>query len=63
MVNELADRAERPIDFEQGSGSFTLKQFEEAAIAEPVEPVVQEADVKSEDQTESKDEFEDEIPF
>ena len=66
MVNELADKADRPVDFEQGSGSFTLKQFEEIGIAEPVvqeKVIFGDMEVEPENQTESKKEFEDEIPF
>jgi len=65
MVNELADKAERPVDFEQGSGSFTFKQADEVEKEMkglPPETVIfgeQEAEVS----TESKNEFEDEIPF
>lgn len=58
MVIELADKQEAPVDFEaDANGGFTYKEKEEAAPAE------EEADVQSEDQTESKSEFEDEIPF
>jgi len=65
MVNELADKAERPVDFEQGSGSFTFKQADEVEKEMkglPPETVIfgeQEAEVS----TESKQDFDDEIPF
>ena len=64
MVNELADKAERPIDFEQGSGGFTLKQYEDVGIEAPVnQEKVLFGDMEAEVSTESKNEFEDEIPF
>ena len=64
MVIELADKQEAPVDFEaDANGGFTYKEKEEA------EPVVQEKvifgdmEVEPENQTESKKEFDDEIPF
>jgi hypothetical protein len=62
MVNELAERQEAPIDFDPNpNGGFVYQAEEEAA------PVVQEkvlfGDMEAEVSTESKNDFEDEIPF
>ena len=62
MVIELADKQEAPVDFEaDANGGFTYEKQEED------KPVVQEkvlfGDMEAEVSTESKNEFEDEIPF
>ena len=61
MVIELADKQEAPVDFEaDANGGFTYSEQEAA-------PVTQEkvlfGDMEAEVSTESKNEFEDEIPF
>ena len=64
MVIELADKQEAPVDFEaDANGGFTYKEKEEAAPVAQEKVIFGDMEVEAETQTESKSEFEDEIPF
>lgn len=64
MVIELADKQEAPVDFEaDANGGFTYKEKEEAEPVAQEKVIFGDMEVEAETKTESKNDFEDEIPF